>query len=70
MGFEDGVAASGQVRKYDACWPNDCFLIRKRPLRMVPINGRFWPNPVIGALSCNIRFPARPDPKTWVSGFG
>ena len=26
-----------------ACWPNDCFLIRKRPLRMAPTDDRFWP---------------------------
>ncbi len=29
-----------QLRKYDACWPNDRFPIRKRPLRMAPMNGR------------------------------
>ena len=23
--------------------PNDCFLIRKRPLREAPVNGRSWP---------------------------
>ena len=40
---------AGQLQKYEACWPNDCFLIRKRPLRQAPVNGRLWPNPAIGA---------------------
>jgi hypothetical protein len=38
-----------QLRKYDACWPNDRFPIRKRPLREAPVNDRFWPIPAVAA---------------------
>jgi len=43
------VTVRGHLRKYDACWPNDRFLIRKRPLGEVPANDRFWPKAAIGA---------------------
>ncbi len=29
------------------CRLNDCFLICKRPLRAVPMNGRFWPKAAV-----------------------
>ncbi len=41
------MPVSCHLRKYYACWPNDCFLIRKRPLRMAPMNGRFWPKAAV-----------------------
>ena len=30
-----------ELRKYYSCRPNDCFLIRKRPLRLAPTNDRY-----------------------------
>ena len=41
------MSDSGHLRKYDACWPNDCFLIRKRTLGEAPANDRFWPIPAV-----------------------
>jgi hypothetical protein len=40
---------SGPSRWFEERCPNGCFLIRKRTLREVPVNGRFWPKPAIGA---------------------
>jgi hypothetical protein len=33
----------GQNRRFEERCPNGRYLIRKRPLRMAPMNGRFWP---------------------------
>ncbi len=30
-----------------ACWPNDCFLIRKRPFAKDATNGCFWPKAAV-----------------------
>ena len=43
------IAALGQDRPFAERRPNHRFLICKRPLREVSVNGRFWPNPAIGA---------------------
>jgi hypothetical protein len=32
-----------QNRRFEERCPNGRFLIRKRPLREVPVNDRFWP---------------------------
>jgi len=39
----------GQLRPFAERRPNGHFLIRKRPLRMAPTNGRFWPKAAVGA---------------------
>ncbi len=31
--------------------PNGRFFIRKQPLRVAPMNGRFWPIPAVGIQS-------------------
>ena len=43
------MCGMSQNRRFEERYPNGRFLIRKQPLRMVPINGRFWPNPAVGA---------------------
>ncbi len=38
---------NGQNRPFAERRPNGRFLIRKRPLRVAPMNGRFWPIPAV-----------------------
>jgi hypothetical protein len=45
-----GLTELGQLRPFAERRPNGHFLIRKRPLRMAPVNGRFWPKAAV-ALS-------------------
>ena len=37
----------GQDRRFEERYSNDCFLIRKRPLRAAPMNGRLWPKAAV-----------------------
>ncbi len=41
------MTAAGQLREYDACWPNDRFQICKRTLAKDTMNGRYWPIPAV-----------------------
>ena len=42
-----GDVRSGQNLPSEGRCSNDCFLIRKRPLRLAPTNDRFWPIPAV-----------------------
>jgi hypothetical protein len=37
----------GQNRRFEERYPNGRFLIRKRPLQVAPMNGRFWPKAAV-----------------------
>jgi len=41
------MAGQGQNRPNEEHRPNGCFLIGKRTLREVPVNGRLWPIPAL-----------------------
>ncbi len=45
------MTALGQHRRFEERCPNDRFLIRKRPLRVAPMNGRFWPMAAVALKS-------------------
>jgi hypothetical protein len=42
------MTAVGQYRRFRERCANDRFLIRKRPLRVAPTNGRLWPISAVG----------------------